>query len=240
MTGRRIFIGDIQGCLDELERLLEAVRFDPGADELHPVGDFVNRGPNSLGTLELMMSLGAGGVLGNHDVHLLRTAAGTRKLKRKDTMTDVLASDRRDELLAWLAARPFVRSWPDVLLVHAGISPAWPDPVAALSGHDPLLPHPATDFGTRVRYCDAAGARPPRDWPPPGEPFRPWHSFLAERSEEETRTLVYGHWARGGLVCREGLRGLDTACVWGLRLTAWIAEEDRFVHVDAAKAYAVV
>ena len=40
----RILVGDLQGCRVELERLLELVRFDPAADELHPVGDFVGHG----------------------------------------------------------------------------------------------------------------------------------------------------------------------------------------------------
>ena len=239
MTGRRIFIGDIQGCRDELERLLEAVDYDASRDELHPVGDFVNRGPDSPGVLELMKSLDAGGVLGNHDVHLLRVAAGTRPLEPKDTLGELLKSERRDELLSWLAARPFVRAWPDVVLVHAAISPVWTDPVVALTGHDPLVPDPVTDFATRVRYCTAEGERPAKDWPPPGGEFRPWYELWEERGGE-TRTVVYGHWARGGLVCRERVRGLDTACVWGLQLTAWIAEEDRLVHVDAARAYSAV
>ena len=50
-------------------------------------------------------------------------------------------------------------------------------------------------------------------------------------------TLVFGHWAQRGLVAERGVRGLDTGCVWGGRLTAWIAEEDRLVHQKAAKAY---
>src|SRR5688572_749323 len=108
---RRIFIGDIQGCREELERLLEAVQFDPAADELEPVGDLVNRGPDSLGTLRLLRGLDAGGVLGNHDLHLLRAAHGTRELGPRDTLAEVLAADDRDELLAWLAERPFVRTW---------------------------------------------------------------------------------------------------------------------------------
>ena len=99
---RRIFVGDVQGCRDELERLLEAVRFDAERDELHPVGDFVNRGPDSLGVLRLVRELGAGGVLGNHDVHALRTAAGLRKKGRRDTLDELFAADDSDELLAWL------------------------------------------------------------------------------------------------------------------------------------------
>ena len=105
---RRIFIGDIQGCRDELERLLAVLRFDPAKDILEPVGDLVNRGPDSLGTLRLLKSLGAGGVLGNHDLHLLAARRGERQMKPADTLTPVLEAPDCDELLAWLRARPFI------------------------------------------------------------------------------------------------------------------------------------
>lgn len=232
---RRIFVGDIQGCRLELQRLLDALRFDPAGDRLEPVGDFVNRGPDSVGVLRLMRSLGAGGVLGNHDVQLLRVAAGRRPGTRRDTFGDVLAAPDRAELLAWLQERPFIRAFPDVLLVHAGLNPAWKDPVARLQDLDPLAFHEDSDFAIRVRYCNASGKRPPADDLPPGPGFRPWYEHWNDR---ESRTIVFGHWARLGLVRRPGLRGLDTGCVWGGHLTAWIAEEDRLVQVPAARAYA--
>ena len=233
---RRIFVGDIQGCLAELEALLERVAFRPGSDELHPVGDLVNRGPDSLGVLRRLRQLDAGGVLGNHDVHLLRVAAGTRSTGRRDTLDELLAAPDRDELLAWLAGRPFVRGWDDLLLVHAGLSPAWPDPLTALAGLDPLVADERSDFATRVRYCAADGARPDSDWPVPSPPYVPWYEHWIARSGEE-RTVVFGHWAREGLIVRERVRGLDTGCVWGRELTAWIAEEDRLVSVPALKAW---
>ena len=231
---RRVFVGDIQGCRDELERLLAAVRFDAATDALHPTGDLVNRGPDSLGVLRLLKGLGAGGVLGNHDVHLLRRAAGQRAPGRRDTLDAVLAAPDRDELLRWLAERPFVRCEGDALLVHAGLNPVWADPEAHLRGRDPLVPSEEVDFATRVRFCSLDGRRPPRDDPPPGPPFRPWFEHWEGR---ESRTLVFGHWARRGLIQRPRVRGLDTGCVWGGSLTAWIAEEDRIVSVRAARAY---
>jgi len=235
--GRRIFVGDVQGCREELERLLEALRFDPAADEIHPVGDFVNRGPDSAGVLRLCRGLDVGGVLGNHDVHLLRTSAGIRVKKPGDTFQDVLAADDRDELLQWLARRPFVRAFDDAVLVHAGINPAWEDPVATLSRLDAFGEGADLAFAIAARYCDERGARPEHDWPPPPPPFRPWHEFWPRR-EGERRTVVFGHWARAGLVVRPRVRGLDTGCVWGGQLTAWIAEEDRIVQVDSARQYA--
>ena len=238
MSGRRIFVGDIQGCRSELESLLERVEFRAGVDELHPVGDLVNRGPDSLGCLRLLKSLEAGGVLGNHDLHLLRTAHGLRRMGSRDTLDEVLGAHDRSELLDWLAERPFVRVWPDLVLVHAGLHPDWSEPEQALDGLDPLSPHPAIDFATRVRYCDASGERPKHDWPPPGPPFRPWYEIWEQRAD--SRRVVFGHWARKGLVQRPAVLGLDSGCVWGKELTAWVAEEDRLLSVPAEREWAPV
>lgn len=236
MSARRIFVGDIQGCRDELERLLEALHFDPADDELHPVGDLVNRGPDSVGVLRLLKDLGAGGVLGNHDLHLLKAARGERELGARDTIEDVLEAGDRDALLDWLAKRPIVRTWPDIVCVHAAIHPRWKEPKKALAKLDPLSDDPAVSFATRARYCDSKGQRPANDWPPPDKPFRPWFEHWQRRAGEE-RTAVFGHWARMGLVVRPRVRGLDTGCVWGKRLTGWVAETDEWVHVPAARAY---
>jgi len=234
---RRLFLGDIQGCREELESLLEELRFDPAQDELHPVGDFVNRGPDSAGVLRVCRAAGAGGVLGNHDVHALRTARGLRRPGRRDTLEALLQAADREELLSWLSARPLLRAWDDVLLVHAGLSPAWRDPVATLRDLDPLVESEALAFAVSARYCDARGARPAQDWPPPPPPFEPWFTFWPPHPRE-SRIAVFGHWARRGLVQAPRLRGLDTGCVWGGRLTAWIAEEDRLVSVPARRAWA--
>jgi len=235
VNGRRIFIGDIQGCRAELEALLAEVAFDPAHDRLHPVGDLVNRGPDSLGVLRLLRKLDAQPVLGNHDVHLLRRAHGLRQSGSRDTLDAVLTAPDRGELLEWLGAQPFLRAFDDVLMVHAALNPAWEAPEKALAQHDPLQVHPNTDFATRVRYCDAGGNRPATDWPPPPAPFVPWFEHWQAREDE--RTVVFGHWARMGKVERPRVRGLDTGCVWGKELTAWIAEDDRFVSVPAARIY---
>ena len=120
-------IGDIQGCFDELRRLVDSFAFNPARDRIWFVGDLVNRGPKSLQVLRFVRALGerAISVLGNHDLHLLVVAAGLGKPRLDDTLADVLAAPDRDELLAWLRARPLLHREGDYLLVHAGLLPAW-------------------------------------------------------------------------------------------------------------------
>ena len=120
-------VGDIQGCCTEFRQLLEQMRFDPAADRLWLVGDLVNRGPDSLGVLRLVKSLGNAAitVLGNHDLHLLAVAEGAAELHRSDTLDDILAAPDRDELLAWLRAQRLLHVEGDFVLVHAGLLPGW-------------------------------------------------------------------------------------------------------------------
>jgi bis(5'-nucleosyl)-tetraphosphatase (symmetrical) len=122
-------IGDVQGCYDDLRRLLDAIRFDSANDTLWFTGDLVNRGSRSLAVVRFVASLGerAHAVLGNHDLHLLAVAAGVRGLSPHDTFQDILAAADRDELLAWLRTRPLLHTDGDgrLILVHAGVLPQW-------------------------------------------------------------------------------------------------------------------
>lgn len=123
-------IGDIQGCCDEFERLLEIIRFDPARDRLWLVGDLVNRGPRSLDTLRLVRKLGKAvtTVLGNHDLHLLAAAfTPSEQLKPKDTLGAIFTAADRDELLDWLRRQPILHHDPSLgfTMIHAGLAPQW-------------------------------------------------------------------------------------------------------------------
>jgi bis(5'-nucleosyl)-tetraphosphatase (symmetrical) len=126
----RYAIGDIQGCCDELKALLERCNDSADRDQLWFVGDLVNRGPQSLETLRFVRALGANAtvVLGNHDLHLLALAYGSkRKQKDGDTLAEILDAPDRDQLLEWLSGRPlavFDEPRGD-FLVHAGLVPGW-------------------------------------------------------------------------------------------------------------------
>src|ERR1041384_6859004 len=118
-------IGDVQGCYDELRKLLAETGFRRGRDRLWVGGDLVNRGPKSLEVLRFVASLGdaAVSVLGNHDLHLLAQYEGVEKLKEKDTFQDVLDAADADELIGWLRQRPMMHADGPYAMVHAGLLP---------------------------------------------------------------------------------------------------------------------
>ena len=122
-------IGDVQGCYTELRSLLRTCGFDVRRDRLWFAGDLVNRGPNSLDVLRLVADLGdrACVVLGNHDLHLVASARGVRRVRDKDTFQDVLDAADGEALVDWLRGRPLAHLDPEreAVMVHAGIAPAW-------------------------------------------------------------------------------------------------------------------
>jgi len=121
-------VGDIQGCFEPLQKLLEKVAFNPEVDQLWCVGDLVNRGPSSLAAIRYLKSLGDSCicVLGNHDIHLL-SQAGKGKLHPSDTIAEILKADDCDDLLDWLRFRPMLHHDPKLnwCMVHAGLHPLW-------------------------------------------------------------------------------------------------------------------
>lgn len=122
-------IGDLQGCLTPLVQLLEQINYHPEQDKLWFAGDLINRGEESLETLRFIKSLGSNAtiVLGNHDLHLLAVSHGYGKLKRGDTLTEVLTAGDRDDLMNWLRHQPLFHydEQLNTVMTHAGIPPCW-------------------------------------------------------------------------------------------------------------------
>lgn len=120
-------IGDIQGCMGALHRLLDHINFDQAHDRLWFVGDLVNRGPQSLEVLRFVKQLGASAVmvLGNHDIHLLALWRQVTKPGRKDTLQAILSAPDADELLHWLRFRPLLHLEDGYVMIHAGMLPSW-------------------------------------------------------------------------------------------------------------------
>lgn len=125
-------VGDLQGCNDAFGRLLQLIDFSPSRDNLYLLGDLVNRGPDSAGTLRRCMAMSGSvhALLGNHDLHLLASAYHVRKSSKRDTLHSVLQADDCAALLDWVRHQPLARhlqdaQGQDLLLVHAGVLPQW-------------------------------------------------------------------------------------------------------------------
>ncbi len=258
-------IGDIQGCYDPLQRLLEKINFDPAGDSLWCPGDLVSRGGNSLEVLRLLEGLGDNFImtLGNHDLYLLaenyRFPDGRSP---NPEINAILQAPDRLKLLDWMQHQPLARWSAEhrVLMVHAGVIPQWTVEqtlsCAAEVERDLQSGKSRNFFAgmrksrvrkwrdgrtgwkrrqlisnilTRLRFCDHNGkiltsaSGPPGTAPPP---YRPW--FRHEHRQTRSITIAFGHWAALGLHVEDRLLGVDSACVWGGRLSA-IRLEDRKV-----------
>lgn len=124
-------IGDLQGCFDVTQRLLEAIKFDPASDTLWFCGDLVNRGGQSLETLRLVHSLRQQSVvvLGNHDLSLLAIAQRRKEEQQRvnPDLQRILFADDAGELLEWLRQQKLLHvdrelGW---MMFHAGLAPKW-------------------------------------------------------------------------------------------------------------------
>lgn len=122
-------VGDLQGCLEPLKCLLDQVKFDRTNDKLWLVGDLVNRGPASLETLRFLYGMRESlvCVLGNHDLHLIAVAYNAERLKKNDTLREIIEAPDCPQLIEWLRRLPLVHhdAQRDITLVHAGIPPQW-------------------------------------------------------------------------------------------------------------------
>ena len=130
----RYAVGDLQGCFKPLQCLLDEVAFSPEHDELWLVGDLVNRGPDSLQTLEYLHPLRhcLRVVLGNHDLHTLALARGATTLGRHASLEALLQSSELGNYMAWFRTLPLcIRAdQGDYVMTHAGIPPIWTTPQA--------------------------------------------------------------------------------------------------------------
>ena len=258
-------IGDVQGCFDELERLLGAIGFTKD-DRLWFVGDLVNRGPKSLDVLRFVRALGdrAVVVLGNHDLHLIAQHAGVERLREDDTFADVLAAPDAQELVAWLRLRPMMHVEGEFAMVHAGLLPQWSIERARELAAEVARTLAGAQYRDFLRHM--YGAKPERwderlagwdrlriivnamtrmrfcdrsgriDLAGKGtQPRAGFERWFDARARDE-RTLLVGHWSQLGLVVRPKLAGLDSGCVWGGALSA-LRLEDRTLHQVRCAGY---
>jgi serine/threonine protein phosphatase 1 len=209
---RTIVVGDIHGCFDELKELIDRVELRPD-DRVVSVGDLITKGPKSREVLELFMTDARfTSVIGNHDLMLRRKWYGEDvDLKPAQREAHKELKGEKDAYASYLNRLPFMIDLGTHLVVHAGLRP------------NVELHSQTTGDLTRLRTLG-----PDRE----SDEGTPWyHVYYGEK------TVLFGHWPAPEPRRGKKAIGLDTGCVYGYNLTAYIIETDEFVTVRAKRAY---
>jgi len=210
--GRTIVIGDIHGCFDELQDLLRVVELRTD-DRVIAVGDLVVKGPRNCDVLDRFIEDDRfSSVIGNHDRALRQYWRGEPvKLTSEARIAAEELDSKRERYSAYLRSLPFTIELGSHLVVHAGVRPGVP-----------LERQMASDL-TEMRTM---GANPSR------RKGVPWYDVYRGK-----RIVLFGHWPSKSPRMAPHAIGLDTACVYGGRLTGYIIELNQFVSVPARRAY---
>ena len=212
MAGRRIVVGDIHGCYDELMELLEKIGIGDD-DRVVSVGDLITKGPKNKEVLDLFMTDARfSAVIGNHDLALRRKWNGEEvELKPAQKEAHKELKGEKDSYVTYFNRLPFMIDLDTHLVVHAGVRPTVE------------LYSQTTGDMTLIRTL---GANRESD---EGTPW--YHVYHGEK------TILFGHWPAPEPRRGRKAIGLDTGCVYGYNLTAYIIEDDDFVTVKAKKTY---
>ena len=211
---RTIVVGDIHGCYDELLALVRSVGLGE-SDRLLSVGDLVTKGPKNREVLELFAGDARfSSVIGNHDRALLEYWKGERTeadLKPAQRRCAEELEEERERYAEFLAALPGYIDLGTHVVVHAGLRPGVPleeQTLADLTALRTLGPNRESREGT------------------------PWYELY-----DGERVALFGHWPAAPP--RRGPRaiGLDTGCVYGYKLTAYVVETGEFQSIPALRAY---
>ncbi len=243
------FIGDVHGCYDELEQLLERLGYqshpiekEPGWSPLcfqHPekrtavfVGDLVDRGPKALDCLSVVRNMVRHGsamcVPGNHDAKLLRKLRGKNVKVRHglaETLEDLetVPADEQTQFTKELC------DFLDGLISHYVLDDG--KVVVAHAG----LPENMHGRGSGKVRSFALYGETTGEIDEFGLPVR--HNWAAEYRGKAT--VVYGHTPIPIAEWLNKTIDIDTGCVFGGKLTALRYPEQELVAVEAAKVYCV-
>lgn len=241
---RTLFIGDVHGCLEELDELVYALALGQ-ADRLFFLGDLVDRGPDSVGVIRRVRELlvrypGSACIAGNHEEKNLRYREKGREGPAWWTKAD-------DDDWAFLDSLPLFHRLPGTLLVHGGLYQAFFDAYGTLD--DP----PAnwrSDRGKRAeraaRFLRVRQVSPEGQMVPFGDVV-PGAVHWTSRYDGREGFCFFGHDPQiepPDVLRAEHAMGLDTGCCFGGRLTAAVISEGvapsaaAIVSVTARSQYA--
>jgi protein phosphatase len=222
-TGPFDIIGDIHGCLPELEKLLIKIG---GERKLVFLGDLVDRGPDSVGVLRRVMGLvGQGRALcvpGNHDVKLLKYLNG-KKVQLTHGLAETVEQLQGEPAEFISQVKAFLDSLVShyqldggrLIVAHAGLK-------AEMQGRTSGAVREFCLYGETTGETDEFGL-----------PVR--YNWAAEYRGQAT--VVYGHTPVLEPEWLNKTINIDTGCVFGGKLTALRYPEMEVVQVEPERLY---
>lgn len=235
-----VVVGDVHGCIEELDELLKTLEYNKENMRLVFLGDLMDRGPDAGACIRRVRELDVECVMGNHEEKHLRwrkhesNAKLTGKLNPMKPMSEQEQLDNKnlsEEDIEWMKQLPtkiyLKNNW---WAVHAGCEPRF----ALEKQSDSQL--------MRVRYVNEAGAARPLN----KDKSQPENTFYWTEQWKGPENIIYGHCVhnlktprhdynpynnhpknRNGIHCL----GIDTGCCFGGHLTAAIFNDPEDLHV---------
>lgn len=229
---RLIVVGDIHGCFDEFNILLKKIKYDELNDILISVGDFLMKGPKSLETLKFFMeSKNCYSVMGNHEYTVLRwydvinnNFENILDLKigsEHQLFANILNNDQISYLKRLPHIIKFNGLYENLIIIHAGINPYYD-----LQDQKPFdIMHTRNILNKKCIEKISIG--------------EPWVNVLSKiwKSDE---IFIFGHDATRNLQRGNNFIGLDSACVYGNKLSCLIYPKKDIFSVNANKQYVLI
>ena len=215
-TMRRLVIGDIHGCLIELQDLLDKAALSPG-DEIIALGDIVDRGPDSLGVLEFFRTNPiARSLLGNHECWHVQLSRGRTHPSITQKITRLQMGEQAYPAACdFMASLPRSIELPEAILIHGMFYPGVP---LADQRDDVIM-----------------GMLPGREYID-GTCSKPWYLLY-----DDDKPLIVGHHDYQGngepLIVKDKVFCIDTGCCNGGYLTGLILPDFQLVRVRSRANY---
>ena len=212
---RQLIIGDIHGCYDELQDLLDKSGIGDG-DEIIALGDLFDRGPKPKKVLRFFRKTQqARSIRGNHEEKHLQLKAKTRQPTFSQLYTRYQLKGKYKKALKLMTKLPLYLELDDAILIHGFLEPNIP---LKKQKRDVLLGTMPNDLRLQREYK------------------KPWYAYY-----DGKKPLIVGHRDYGRTstptIYKDKVYAIDSGCVYGGSLTGLLLPEFKIVTVPARADY---
>ena len=215
---RTFIIGDIHGCVDLLSALLQEIKPQAKEDTVIFIGDYVDRGPDSRGVVDMVLQLRAEHprvitLMGNHEFMLLNALNG-------HAAEEFLSIGGLSTLKSYGIPPESVNNLPSLLprahlVFLQDLLPYWED-------EEYIYVHAGLQPGVHLTQQSP-------DWL-----FWARETFINSKFDFGKK-VIYGHTPYDHPQIDTNKIGIDTGAVYGNKLTCLVLPDVKFITVETKK-----